>query len=159
MPEASAQLPTEQTKPSRRRGRRRGVDVRAGSVKQARMEAGMSLGQVAQGDISRTAIYFVETGKARPSMETLQLIAARTNKPLEYFLGDAASGDEAGLAEVERLVAVGENAAAVDAAESLVARSTDRRTHATVSVLVLTAPVRLTQSRQHRRQQLRRTRS
>ena len=105
----------------------------------------MSLGQVAQGDISRTAIYFVETGKARPSMETLQLIAARTNKPLEYFLGDAASGDEAGLAEVERLVAVGENAAAVDAAESLVARSTDRRTAAHVRVLMCTALVRLSQ--------------
>ena len=48
----------------RRRGRRRGLEVRPGSVKQARMEAGLSLGQVAQGDISRTAIYFVETAEA-----------------------------------------------------------------------------------------------
>src|SRR5437588_12843399 len=110
MPETETR-PGPAARPSGRRGRRHGVEIRPGSVKQARMEAGMSLGQVAQGDISRTAIYFVETGKARPSMETLQLIAARTNKPLEYFLGDAASGDEVGLAEVERLVAVGQNAA------------------------------------------------
>src|SRR5215467_12819592 len=95
---------------SRRRGRRRGVEIRPGSVKQARAEAGMSLGQVAQGDLSRTAIYFVEVGKAKPSMETLQLIAARTKKPIDFFLGPAGASDESALAEVERLVAVGDNA-------------------------------------------------
>jgi len=58
------------------------VEIRPGSVKQARLEAGLSLGQVAQADISRTAIYFVETGKSKPSMETLQLIATRTSKPM-----------------------------------------------------------------------------
>src|SRR5439155_20883237 len=72
---------------SRRRGRRRGVEIRPGSVKQARLESGLSLGQVARNDISRTAIYFVETGKAKPSSETLRLIAERTNKPLDLFLG------------------------------------------------------------------------
>src|SRR3982074_3947850 len=71
---------------SARRGRRRGVEIKPGTVKQARLEAGLSLGQVARGDISRTAIYFVETGKAKPSMETLQLIAERTGRPVDYFL-------------------------------------------------------------------------
>src|SRR2546429_9784204 len=70
----------------RRRGRRRGLEIRPGSVKQARAMAGLSLGQVAREDISRTAIYFVETGKAKPSRETLELIAQRTGQPLAFFL-------------------------------------------------------------------------
>lgn len=94
------------------------MEIRPGSVKQARAEAGLSLGQIAQADISRTAIYFVESGKAKPSMETLRLIATRTNKPLDFFLGAApAEDEEAGVAEVERLVTLGENAAAVAAGE------------------------------------------
>lgn len=131
------------TAPSRRRGRRRGVEVRPGAVKQARSEAGLSLGQVAQGDISRTAIYFVETGKAKPSMETLQLIAARTKKPIDFFLGDGGAGDDSALAEVERLVAVGDNAAAVSSGEALVARSSDRRVVANARLAMSTALVRL----------------
>ncbi|HKX08704.1 MAG TPA: tetratricopeptide repeat protein [Stellaceae bacterium] len=117
---AEADGPREQGRAisGRRRGRRRGVDVRPGSVKQARAEAGLSLGQVAQAEISRTAIYFVETGKAKPSMETLRLIATRTNKPLDFFLGAApAEAEEMKVVELERLVAVGDNAAAVAAGE------------------------------------------
>src|SRR5579864_7908168 len=71
---------------SGRRGRRQGVVIKPGTVKQARLEAGLSLGQVAREDISRTAIYFVETGKAKPSIETLTLIAQRTGKPVDFFL-------------------------------------------------------------------------
>jgi tetratricopeptide (TPR) repeat protein len=128
---------------SRRRGRRRGIEIRAGSVKQARLEAGLSLGQVALGDISRTAIYFVETGKARPSIETLQLIATRTNKPMDFFVGD--TGDSAALAEVERLVSIGDNAAAVEAAEALLKRSSDARTVATARLSAAPAHIRLGQ--------------
>src|SRR5256886_15877170 len=88
---------------SRRRGRRRGVEIRPGAVKQARLEAGLSLGQVARDDISRTAIYFVETGKAKPSMETLVLIAERTGRPIEFFLGpEATPVPAAKIAELER---------------------------------------------------------
>src|ERR1700682_5346507 len=79
--------PREIRKPtSGRRGRRRGVEIKPGTVKQARSEAGLSLPQVAGTEISRTAIYFVETGKAKPSMETLKLIAERTGRPLDFFL-------------------------------------------------------------------------
>src|SRR5438445_1153873 len=85
MPEAGAR-PTPAASPSGRRGRRHGIEIKAGSVKQARKEAGLSLAQVANGAVSRTAIYFVETGKAKPSMETLVLIAERTGRPLDYFL-------------------------------------------------------------------------
>ena len=103
----------------------------------------MSLGQIAQGDISRTAIYFVEVGKAKPSMETLQLIAARTRKPIEFFLGETGLTDDASLAEVERMVAVGDNAGAVAAGEALVAQSTNRRVIANARLTMSTALVRL----------------
>ena len=50
------------------------------------MEAGLSLAEVAAGEVSRTAIHLVETGAARPSMRTLELIARRTRRPVEHFL-------------------------------------------------------------------------
>ena len=130
---------------SRRRGRRRGVDVRPGSVKQARMEAGLSLGQVAQTDISRTAIYFVETGKAKPSLETLQLIAARTDKPLDYFLADASVNDDAALLEVEQLVAAGDNSGALTRSDSLIAKALDIRVREQARLYAAIALVRLGQ--------------
>src|ERR1700681_43060 len=92
---------------SGRRGRRRGVEIKPGTVKQARSEAGLSLAQVAGNELSRTAIYFVETGKAKPSMETLKLIAARTGRPLDYFLTPKATPgprSTAGTEEIERLI-------------------------------------------------------
>ena len=138
---------------SRRRGRRRGVEIRPGSVKQARSEAGLSLGQVAQGDISRTAIYFVETGKAKPSMETLRLIASRTNKPLDFFLGEAPAADEElAVAEVERLVAVGANAEAVAAGEALLAKSPRARPAALARFFMSNALIRLARPAEGRSQ-------
>src|SRR5438477_8532335 len=114
------------TSSSRRRGRRRGVEIRPGAVKQARQEAGLSLGQVARDDISRTAIYFVETGKAKPSMETLVLIAERTGRPIEFFLGpEAMPVPAAKIAELERLLATGANAAAAASGEDLLRSKLD----------------------------------
>jgi tetratricopeptide (TPR) repeat protein len=52
----------------------------------ARMEAKLSLADVAGGRISRTAIHLIEVGKMRPSLETLQLIAEKTNKPVSFFM-------------------------------------------------------------------------
>src|SRR6059036_1817908 len=115
---------------SRRRGRRRGVEIRTGSVKQARLESGLSLGQVARNDISRTAIYFVETGKAKPSIETLRLIAERTNKPLDFFLG------QPGAVSVDP-------AAALEAADRLVAGTSDARVAAHARVHLSLAHIRL----------------
>src|ERR1700738_4893666 len=101
---------------SGRRGRRQGVEIKHGTAKRARPQAGLSLGQVAGTDISRTAIYFVETGKAKPSMETLKLIAARTGRPLDYFLLRPSTMEPrstAGSAEIERLIAEGDAAGAL----------------------------------------------
>ena len=122
------------------------MEVRPGSVKQARQEAGLSLGQVARADISRTAIYFVETGKAKPSLETLRLIAERTNKPLEFFLGQAGAINVdpiAALSEIERLLVTGNPAGAADAAERLVAAGTDAAIAAQARVHLSLAHMRL----------------
>src|SRR5207253_3392262 len=110
----------EKTSSSRRRGRRRGVEIRPGAVKQARQEAGLSLGQVARDDISRTAIYFVETGKAKPSMETLVLIAERTGRPVDFFLEVDAERQRntIRITEVERRLVTGDNAGAITAGET-----------------------------------------
>jgi tetratricopeptide (TPR) repeat protein len=71
---------------SKYRGRRKGIPVRLGSVRQARTEAKLSLAQVAGTTVSRTAIHLIETGRSLPSLETLELIARQTRKPLEFFL-------------------------------------------------------------------------
>ena len=100
---------------------------------------------MAQRDISRTAIYFVETGKAKPSMETLQLIASRTGKPVDFFLEgpDAGVTDEAALLGLERLVAVGDNAGAVAAGEALLLKTADPRVVALAKLQMAAAHVRL----------------
>jgi tetratricopeptide (TPR) repeat protein len=55
-------------------------------VRQARLDARLTLAQVAGSDVSRQAIHLVETGKARPSAAVLELIAQRTGRPLSSFL-------------------------------------------------------------------------
>src|SRR5690242_18537650 len=147
-PEADGSMQHGKATSSRRRGRRRGVEIRPGSVKQARQQAGLSLGQVAREDISRTAIYFVETGKARPSMETLQLIADRTGHPLDFFL--AASGEgyfhpEAKIAELERLMSTGDNAGVAAVSEAALAQKSDPETQARIRLIASLAYLRLAQ--------------
>jgi tetratricopeptide (TPR) repeat protein len=83
---------------------KRGIELRPGSVRQARREAGLTMAQVGGEDRSRTAIYLIEVGRSRPTPETLQLIAERTGKPIEYFLPGSSApsprptgGDDEGL--------------------------------------------------------------
>jgi transcriptional regulator with XRE-family HTH domain len=57
-------------------------------VRQARVEANLTLAQVAAGKVSRTAIHYIETGRSMPSYETLELIARQTHKPIGFFLGN-----------------------------------------------------------------------
>src|SRR5260370_26331459 len=70
----------------KRRGWRKGIEVREGSVVQARREAGLTLAKVAGGELSRTAIHLIEKVMARPSMQTLKHIAHKTGKPMIFFL-------------------------------------------------------------------------
>jgi tetratricopeptide (TPR) repeat protein len=132
----------------RRRGRRRGLEIRPGSVKQARAQAGLSLGQVAREDISRTAIYFVETGKAKPSMETLQLIAERTGQPMDFFLIGSGAGHfhpGAKIADLERLLVTGDNAGVVAVGEAALSQKPDAETQARIRLLASLAYLRLGQ--------------
>src|SRR5579864_6391745 len=117
------------------------------------MDAGLSLGQVARSDISRTAIYFVETGKAKPSMETLRLIADRTGRPLDYFLAETATAPlpAADLAELERLMAVGDNLGAAARTEHLLGQRLDPESEARVKLIAAMAYLRLAQPAAARR--------
>ncbi|TMC53980.1 MAG: tetratricopeptide repeat protein [Chloroflexi bacterium] len=145
-PEADGSRGQGKATSGRRRGRRRGVEIRPGSVKEARQQAGLSLGQVAREDISRTAIYFVETGKAKPSIETLQLIADRTGHPLDFFLVGVDGGHlvpAVKLAELERLMAVGDNAGAATVADAALNQKPDPETEARISLIASMANLRL----------------
>jgi tetratricopeptide (TPR) repeat protein/DNA-binding XRE family transcriptional regulator len=147
-PEADGSRGLGKATSGRRRGRRRGLEIRPGSVKQARQQAGLSLGQVAREDISRTAIYFVETGKAKPSMETLQLIAERTGQPMDFFLTGSAAGylhPAAKIAELERLLVTGDNEGVVAVGEAALGQLTDAETLARIKLLVSMAYLRLAQ--------------
>ena len=91
-----------------KRRRLPGVNLRPGSVKQARAEAGLSLAQLGKGHVTAPAIYLIETGRTRPSLPTLEHIARRTGKPLDFFLAEPAGGTDdiqARLIELEALVA------------------------------------------------------
>ena len=105
------------------------------------------MAQVARGDISRTAIYFVESGKAKPSIETLQLIAERTGHPVEYFLEDGAerTGSAVRLLELERLLATGDNVGAIAAGKSALAHRPDPETEARINLHMSMAHNRLAQ--------------
>src|SRR5258708_38384841 len=131
---------------SGRRGRRRGVEIKPGTVKQARAEAGLSLAQVAGDEISRTAIYFVETGKAKPSMETLKLIAERAGRPLDYFLSRQSTMEarsSTSTAELERLVVTGDPKGALAAGEALLSAERDPEIVARIKFQMATAHLRL----------------
>jgi transcriptional regulator with XRE-family HTH domain len=75
-----------------------GQNVDPVRVKRARVEAGLSLAQVARDDVSRTFLYLVEQGRSRPSKSTLALIARRTHKPIDYFLKGSTEAERDGQA-------------------------------------------------------------
>lgn len=108
--------------PKTTRRRLPGVTIKPGSVKQARQEAGMSLAQVGKGRVTAPAIYLIETGRTRPSLPTLEHIAQRTGKPVEFFLADpAGTTDESStsLADLEAMVGDGRFTEAIALGESL----------------------------------------
>src|ERR1700686_4648875 len=107
--------------PKTTRRRLPGVPIKPGPVKQARQEAGMTLAQVGKGRVTAPAIYLIETGRTRPSLPTLEHIAQRTGKPVEFFLSDpAGTTDEAqtSLADLEAMVGEGRSPAAIARGES-----------------------------------------
>ena len=59
-------------------------------IRQARTEAGLSQRQLCGEEITRNMLSQIESGKARPSMTTLQYLAARLDKPVSFFLEEDA---------------------------------------------------------------------
>jgi tetratricopeptide (TPR) repeat protein len=126
--------------------------VRPGSIKRARKEAGLSLAQVAAGEVSRTAVFLAETGKTRPTLPTIQLIAARTGKPLAYFLdGQDAPGVPGGVrAEIDKLrelAAAEKFAELLAAAEEAKAKASAGLDRAACSFYLAQAQIRLANPR------------
>jgi tetratricopeptide (TPR) repeat protein len=98
------------------------VNLRAGAVKQARHEAGLSLAQVGKGHVTAPAIFLIETGRTRPSLPTLEHIAQRTGKPVEFFLADPSGvADEThdGIVELERMLLDGREPEAIELGQRL----------------------------------------
>jgi tetratricopeptide (TPR) repeat protein len=130
------------------RGRRKGVEVREGSVREARQEAHLSLAQVAGQTISRTAIHLIEKGRSRPSLETLELIARKTRKPVDFFLLRPDGAPELTerkreLDELERLIAMRDFQTVLELAPSLLARQRSDEDHALIHFYVGQAYCRL----------------
>lgn len=110
-----------------KRRRLPGINLRPGSVKQARAESGLSLAQLGKGHVTAPAIYLIETGRTRPSLPTLEHIARRTGKPVEFFLAEpvgAADDAQASLIELEALVADGRHQEAINLSRSMLDRGT-----------------------------------
>src|SRR3989442_15659892 len=57
-------------------------------VRAARRERAMSQAQLAGQELTKGFISQLESGSVRPSIRSLQLIASRLAKSLDYFLGD-----------------------------------------------------------------------
>jgi tetratricopeptide (TPR) repeat protein len=108
----------------RRAGHRRlpGVDLRPGAVKQARAEAGLSLARVGKGCVTAPAVYLIETGRTRPSLPTLEHIARRLGKSVEFFLADQSGNTDetrTGLLNLEAIVAEGRHEEAIALGQQL----------------------------------------
>ena len=59
-------------------------------LKQARIEAGLSQRQLCGEEITRNMLSLIENGSAKPSMKTLQYLAARLGKSVSFFLEETA---------------------------------------------------------------------
>ncbi len=99
------------TRPAARTPTARAAEQLGARIRQARHEAGLSLAQLASSDFSRPFLNQIELGQARPSTRTLQIIAQRLQRPIEYFLEDpdlSRTALELALAEGETALRRGE---------------------------------------------------
>jgi len=60
-------------------------------IRRRRKELGLTQSQLGGGDLSKGFISLVETGRTKPSIETLMLLARRLQRPVGYFLDEDAS--------------------------------------------------------------------
>ncbi len=136
-----------------RSAREPGLELRPGTVRKARQTAGLSLRELAQGDISSAALSLIETGQTRPTLATLELIAGRTGKPLKYFLSPASeelvrrlkreAHEESVLVVVEELIITDRFAEALAAAEAALTERRSPAGRARLDLLMAQAQLRL----------------
>lgn len=83
----------------------------------ARQEAGLSQRQLCGEEITRNMLSQIEHGTARPSMATLQYLAARLGKPVSYFLEEDAvvSPNQQTIVQARDAFDCGDFSAALDA--------------------------------------------
>lgn len=82
-------------------------------IRQARLQSGLSQRQLCGEFITRNMLSQIESGKARPSMATLQYLAGRLGKSVGYFLEEevAASVNIACMARARQAYALRDHAA------------------------------------------------
>ena len=64
-------------------------------LKVARLEAGLSQRQLCGDTVTRNMLSQIESGKARPSMDTLVILANRLGRPVSWFLEESTALDRA----------------------------------------------------------------
>lgn len=80
-------------------------------LRNARLEAGLSQRQLCGDTITRNMLSQIEHGTARPSMETLQILAARLGKSVGFFLDEeTVSANQSLIAHARRAYRAGEYA-------------------------------------------------
>jgi HTH-type transcriptional regulator, quorum sensing regulator NprR len=114
-------------------------------IREARQALGLSLAAVAGKDFSRAFLNQVELGRARPSTQTLRIIARRLQQPVEYFLedpGDSIAALELSLTEAELCLHRGDVGRARDLATRLLARPAPLELHTQARLTLATAYLR-----------------
>ncbi len=103
------------------RGPRVGIEVDTAALRKARVDAGLSLAQLAGTDLTRQAVHLIESGKVRPTLRSLRIIAERLGVPESALL--AAPGplaDEQVIFDLQGLCQRHEYALAADQALQLI---------------------------------------
>jgi len=79
-------------------------------LRQARLDAGLSQRQLCGEEITRNMLSLIENGSAKPSMKTLQYLAARLGKSVSYFIEETAvlSPNQEIMASARALYAAGQ---------------------------------------------------
>ena len=79
-------------------------------LKQTRLKAGLSQRQLCGETITRNMLSQIENGSARPSMDTLRILAARLGKPVSFFLEEetVTSPNQPRIADARKALEMGD---------------------------------------------------
>ena len=83
-------------------------------IRQARLDAGLSQRQLCGEVITRNMLSLIESGRARPSMDTLLHLAQQLGKPVGYFLEEQADPPESPERKQTRLALARQCAAVLE---------------------------------------------